>query len=211
MMNQTDTKTTLWKNRNKAYVVLSGLDGVHGVFTSFLDSHAGAGDGVSNHVKQGDHGCVWRAFESFEAAKATYDELLRNGIQQTLTLPATPNESFVVYRGARPGVYYGRQKFVSKGLGWRSGGYRRFESKKDARNAFTSYKTRIDLIEQALQEEKERKDREVQTSTSDSEGKESKTGDALAGFDQEFDTKWASLTDEQWAALLQEEKDLSEA
>ncbi|THV02946.1 hypothetical protein K435DRAFT_617867, partial [Dendrothele bispora CBS 962.96] len=64
--------------------------------------------------------CVWKSFPNFETAKAIYDECLKNGIQATLTLPATPTEYFVVYRGARPGIYRGRW-FVSEGLGWRGG------------------------------------------------------------------------------------------
>ncbi|THU81906.1 hypothetical protein K435DRAFT_808696 [Dendrothele bispora CBS 962.96] len=168
-----------------------------------------AGDGVHYHVKQGDHSCFWSSFHNFETAKATYNKCVRNGLQQSLTLPATPNERFIVYRGAKPGIYNGCQKFVSKGLGWRGGTYERFESQKDANTAFMSYKrdrarqAQIDLIKQVLEDsEKERKNRDVA-----SEEEESKTGDALANFDKELDAQWASLTDEEWAALLQTERE----
>ncbi|THU99056.1 hypothetical protein K435DRAFT_579903, partial [Dendrothele bispora CBS 962.96] len=83
--------------------------------------------------------CVWGSFHNFETAKAIYDECLLNGIRQILTLPATPNERFVVYRGVRPGVYSGRW-FVSEGLGWRGGEFQRFENQKDANDAFMSYR-----------------------------------------------------------------------
>ncbi|KAE9382499.1 hypothetical protein BT96DRAFT_788827, partial [Gymnopus androsaceus JB14] len=62
-----------------------------------------------------------KKFASVEKARAYYQECLTSGVLDILQPEPTPDEVLFVIRGAQPGVYTKRLKFLLEGLAWRGG------------------------------------------------------------------------------------------